>query len=361
MLRRTIARFRCCLARNRAFTLAAVLAVGMWVLAAFSRPFSPAKPRQRLSEYSFFEGPLAELRPAAGVLPYDVNAPLFSDYAEKARFIALPPGARMVFRAEGPFDFPVGSVLIKNFFYFNQKQHPEQGRRMVETRLLLRETEGWKALTYVWNAEQTEAFLEVAGAEIPVEWADAAGKRQTLRYQVPNLNQCKGCHTNGGWLVPIGVSANQLKRPQGQADLLAHWRKGGWLLAEDEAALAAVEPLANYEDPALPIEARARAYLHANCAHCHTPQGPANTSGLFLEATQTDPVRLGVFKPPVAAGRGSGKRKYSIVPGKPQESILLYRMEEDDPGIRMPELGRQLAHREGVELIRQWIRQMPSP
>jgi len=79
---------------------------------------------------------------------------------------------------------------------------------------------------------------------------------------------------------------------------------------------------------------------------------------MFLEVEQTDLEKLGVNKPPVAAGRGSGNRRFGIVPGKPNESILVFRMESDDPGIRMPELGRQLAHREGVELVKQWIKEM---
>ncbi len=351
------ARFRFYPGLNRSLGAALALLAAWGLLAAFSR--SDAPPKQRLSEYGFFLGPLANLQPAEGVLRYTVNAALFSDYAEKARFIALPKGARMRFRADGPFDFPTGSVIIKNFFYFHDARKPEQGRRLVETRLLVREAGGWKALTYVWNAEQTDALLEVAGDEVPIAWTDAAGKRHTLRYQVPNLNQCKGCHAADGQLVPIGISAEQLHSigtPNGSP--LERWRAEGYLEEADTDALAALTPLANYENPTLPLEARARAYLHANCAHCHNPRGPASTSGLFLEATQSDPVRLGVNKPPVAAGRGSGNRKYSITPGKPQESILLYRMEQNDPGIRMPELGRQLPHREGIELIRQWIRQM---
>lgn len=102
----------------------------------------------------------------------------------------------------------------------------------------------------------------------------------------------------------------------------------------------------------------ARSYLDSNCAHCHNPNGPASTSGMFLGIDVIDPGRLGIDKPPVAAGRGSGNRKYGIVPGKPDQSILVYRMESYDPGIRMPELGRQLAHQEGLTLIKDWIRRM---
>jgi hypothetical protein len=113
---------------------------------------------------------------------------------------------------------------------------------------------------------------------------------------------------------------------------------------------------AQWDDPAAAdIEARARAYLDVNCGHCHSPSGPANTSGLFLQAQETDRVKLGVCKIPVASGRGSGQGSFDIVPGAPDESILLHRMISTEPDVAMPELGRSLVHREGVALIRAWI------
>jgi hypothetical protein len=103
------------------------------------------------------------------------------------------------------------------------------------------------------------------------------------------------------------------------------------------------------------LEARARAYLDVNCAHCHNPQGPAHTSGLDLSWSESDPAHWGVFKRPVAAGRGSAGFDFSIEPGHPERSILLYRMESTDPGVMMPELGRQLVDRRAVALMRDWI------
>jgi mono/diheme cytochrome c family protein len=113
--------------------------------------------------------------------------------------------------------------------------------------------------------------------------------------------------------------------------------------------------LADWNDSGLGIDQRARAYLDINCGHCHNPAGPADTSGLFLDIDTLDLRRLGVCKPPVAAGRGSGDLFVAIEPGKPEESIMAYRMASIDPGEAMPELGRSTVHREGVELIRQWI------
>jgi hypothetical protein len=116
----------------------------------------------------------------------------------------------------------------------------------------------------------------------------------------------------------------------------------------------------NWRDAAATVDARARSYLDINCAHCHNSKGAADTSGLSFEPGVTDAALWGVCKTPVAAGQGSGDRLYDIVPGKPDASILLYRMESTDPAKMMPELGRSVADREGVALIRQWIREMPG-
>jgi len=362
-----------CLYSN--FKIALLLLSAGFLLYFSQSPVSellPAAPKMKLSDYGFFTGPLAELQPAPQVFRYEVNAPLFSDYAEKARFIALPAGGQLTYQADAAFDFPIGATIIKNFYYSHNLAKPEAGRRILETRLLVKGTNGWKALDYVWNAEQTDAFLEVAGSTLAVQWQNAEGKAQKLDYIVPNLNQCKGCHSYDGQFVPIGVTVRQLnRRGENQENQLLSWQKLGYLTLPTDFDPTTAPRLTDYRlndaalqqnNPHLPAadytSARARSYLDANCAHCHNAHGPASTSGMFLGIGETDPEKLGVGKPPVAAGRGSGNRRYGIVPGKPNESILVYRMESDDPGVRMPELGRQLAHKEGLEVVKAWIREM---
>lgn len=309
-----------------------------------------ALPKQKLSEYGFFAAPLAQLQPTASVTPYSVNAPLFSDYGEKSRFYYLPTGGQVRALPDSVFVFPEGAVLIKHFFC-----HENQKTRLLETRLLILEKKGWKGLTYVWDAAQSDATLEVAGATLTVPHPTA---NKLIDYYVPNLNQCKGCHAGSdGKMQPIGLVARQLNRPLGSAHASVNQLTA--LFAVPDSALAAFPKMADYSDAKIDLEARARAYLDGNCGYCHRHDGAANTSGLFLDIGQTNPEAIGVNKAPVAAGRGTGDRKFGIVPGKPDESILLFRMESDDPGIRMPEIGRSLAHREGVELIREWIKKMP--
>lgn len=125
----------------------------------------------KLSEYGFFTGDMKQLIPAKGVMPYHLNTPLFTDFAEKARFVALPTGAIVPYNDTAVFDFPEGTSLIKNFYYPVDFRDPSKGRRIIETRLLIREASGWRALPYIWNEAQTDAELDVAGETTTVNQA----------------------------------------------------------------------------------------------------------------------------------------------------------------------------------------------
>ncbi len=162
-------------------------------------------------------------------------------------------------------------------------------------------------------------------------------------------------------MIPIGPKVRLLNHDfeykDGKANQLKKWTSLNMI--KDLPDLTTLPHTPDYGDPIDgSIDERARAWIDINCAHCHRLGAPGETSGLFLNIEETDPTRLGVFKPPVAAGRGSGDRLHTIVPGEPKKSIMIYRMESTDPGIRMPELGRRLVHKEGVELVRNWIKGM---
>lgn len=310
-----------------------------------------------------------------GVEPYAIKTPLFSDYALKLRTYYLPPGGSMTYRDRGSFDFPVGSVVTKTFFY------PERDgvavaaqdwdgdvaaldlarHRIIETRLLVKRSDGWEALPYVWEGD--DAYLRLTGAVAPMPVALPGGERTQLPYVVPARSECAGCHATNhtdGRLELIGVKARHLNRPyapDGPGQLTA-WAARGDL--RDLPAGDRIPDVPAYDDTAAPVDARARAYLDVNCGHCHNPAGAADTSGLLLDAHTTAFRQLGYCKPPIAAGRGTGGRPFSIVPGEPDESILVYRMETTDPATRMPETGRSLTHREGLELVREWIATLPG-
>lgn len=315
----------------------------------------------KLSEYGFFEESLAALKPKEGVIEYSLNTPLFSDYAYKARFVKIPKGQKVQYNPTETMDFPTETILIKNFYYPEDFNQLKGKKRILETRLLIKEASDWKALVYIWNDEQTDAFLEVAGKNIEVKWKHTDGQLRQVNYSVPNLNQCKSCHDRSEKLVPIGPTARQLNGPLNQdhdlPNQLTDWQSLG--LLEGLPDLKEVSKLAVWDHPESgTLNERARAWIEINCAHCHRTDGPAKTSGLHLLASESDPFHLGLGKPPIAAGKGSGGLKYDIVPGKPEESIFYFRINSTHPGIMMPELGRKLVHDEGVALVKQWIEQL---
>jgi uncharacterized repeat protein (TIGR03806 family) len=322
-----------------------------------------AEPPEHLAAWGLFQGNGSTQEPARGVLPYDLNTPLFSDYAVKYRFVRLPPGKPARYNESETFELPVGTVLVKTFAFLHQLSHPEKGRRLVETRLLVHRQEGWIGLPYVWNEGQSDALLQVAGTTRLVRWVHRDGRARCVDYIVPNTNQCLGCHIRDKAMQPIGIKARHLNRDfdyaEGRHDQLGRWSRDGLLSGAPASEKAPRLPVWDRPETGS-VEARARAWLEVNCAHCHNPRGPAASSGLDLMASQTEPVRFGVLKTPVAAGRGSGGRLYDIVPGKPDESILVYRIESTDPGVMMPELPRRLVDEEGVALIRAWIASLPE-
>lgn len=295
--------------------------------------------------------------PNAGVTPYALNTPLFSDYALKQRYLYLPPGVKAAYRPAGVLDLPVGATLIKTFAYPADFRRPDEKVRLIETRLLIHRTAGWVALAYVWNENQTEAVLKRAGKRLPVDYLDAGGRPRHVDYAVPNANQCKECHSSSGELTPIGPKARNLNGdyayPEGRENQLAHWTRLGLLTGAPSPATA--PRTAVWTDEAEPLDGRARAYLDGNCGHCHNARGAASNSGLFLNLEESRAPVYGVGKRPVAAGRGSGGLLFDIAPGDPDGSIVVHRMASTEPGVMMPELGRSTVHEEGLALVRAYI------
>jgi len=317
------------------------------------------------------------------VVPYDLNTPLFSDYAQKLRTLWMPKGKSAAYSADSTFDFPVGTIISKTFYYpkaastdravlatYDAGQNGGDqldlaAVRLIETRLLVRRPGGWIALPYIWNAEQTDATLARTGGQVPLTVIHEDRSINKLTYVVPNVNQCASCHVadiKSRQFQPIGPKARHMNRSytydgvsQNQLDYLA---KIGYLSGAPVHAATAAPHNANWRDATQPIEARARAYLDINCAHCHNDKGGANTTALHLNMGAPADLHLGLCKPPVAAGAGTGGRSYDIAPGRPDDSIMLFRVNSAETGIMMPELGRGSAHKEGVALLRAWIAAM---
>lgn len=325
------------------------------------------KPWQTLSEWHLFIDPVAQ-KPQDRVVPYDVNAPLFSDYAAKYRFIYVPDGAHIGYESTRVWNLPVGTILVKTFSFLADARDATKGQRLLETRLLIHEALGWVPHTYVWNADQTEAKLERIGDVIPSTFIDPSGKQQTDDYVVPTESDCRECHGKLGETNTLGGKTRQLERmhdygsgPENQIDHLA---KSGFFSATPEPT-ANRQHLVDPLDATQPINDRARAYFDANCGHCHQPgDAPGSISGYWLDYASTDPsqpsVNWGVCKHPTSAGGGTCGRSLDVVPGQPDDSILTCRLESTLGNVRMPPLGRNLVHAEGVAMVREWILALPG-
>ncbi|MGK0366684.1 MAG: putative repeat protein (TIGR03806 family) [Saprospiraceae bacterium] len=306
-----------------------------------------------LSEYNFFEGNLADLIPntAARVLPYDLNTALFSDYASKKRFIYVPEDSSIPFDTSGVLDLPEGSILIKHFYF----ALPDGSEKYMETRLLIRKAEEWQPEIYEWNSDKTDAERTVVGGTRNLS-ISLNGQERNFNYLIPNQNQCKNCHDFDGEIKPIGPNIPNLNKDYnystGSADQLTTWINRGLLTAPSNSEIPKWHAI---DDTNASLNSRARAYLAVNCSSCHRLEGSAANSGLYLEYLSQDSSSLGFWKTPVAAGDGSGGLTYVITPGDADQSILLYRMIADAVDERMPEIGRELLHDEGIQLIRDWI------
>ncbi len=354
------------LAKSGVWALLGLLLAALTLAAGCSKSAEPepvAEQFEKLSQYHLFVGNGNTQQPADGVIPYDLNSALFTDYADKFRFVKLPVGQSAEYRGEEALEFPIGTVIAKTFAYPVDARDPKLGRRLLETRILKREPDGWVGIPYIWNDEQTEATRQVAGDQVDVSWIDEHGVTQANNYIIPNANQCKGCHKQGDDNQPLGPKARHLNKDfayaEGIENQLAHWTRVGAL--KDAPDPQEAPRLAVWNDPHTgSLDERARAWLEINCAHCHNPIGPARNSGLDLRVAQVEPRKFGIYKTSVAAGRGSGGFDFDVVPGHPDESIFMFRLLSTDAGIMMPELGKRMIHKEGVELVREWIAAMPE-
>jgi len=332
-----------------------------------TRFYPPSEYPARLSAWGLFRIDDAGFTLGRGNRVYDLNTALFTDYALKLRTLYVPPDRTARFDARDSFDFPPGTIVSKTFFYLQDGPqqvnldtswdgHPgslDMDRvRLIETRLLVRQDEGWDALPYIWQGD--DAFLKITGDMFTLRTtAD-----DDFNYVVPTRNQCASCHAENhttGALQPIGLKARHLHRidPVTQTHQLQAWQQHG--LLEGLPALDEIDANARFDDAGAALSHRARSYLDINCGHCHNPAGAADTSGLLLDYQPHADMALGICKPPIAAGRGSGGLLYSIVPGQADQSILTFRMSTTNPATMMPELGRSLVHREGLALVTGWI------
>jgi uncharacterized repeat protein (TIGR03806 family) len=306
---------------------------------------------------------IAAQKPSERVLPYAVNAQLYADEADKHRFVWIPQGSKIEYVKDAAWRFPVGTILVKTFLYAHPVVEGEASDepRLLETRLLVRGEDQWHAHTYLYENGNGDARRIVAGKRIELSFVDAAGETRDNRYAVPNTNQCGECHGKEARIDTLGGTTRQLNRqaPDAEVNQIDRFIELGWLEgAEPEAdRQVLVDPFG-----AAPLVERMRAYTDANCGHCHNEDDEAGDdgSGLWLRYDLSDPetasrASLGICKMPQSAGGATCGHVVDVVPGNPDESIMICRMESEEPKVRMPPVGRNLQDDQGLQLIRDWI------
>ena len=324
----------------------------------------------RLSETGLFAS-VRDHRPAPGLIPYSVNAPLWSDGAEKERFIALPGDTTIDMTADRGWNFPDGAVLVKTF---------TMAKRRIETRLLTRQQGKWAGYSYAWNDEQTEATLVGAAGMDRAFPVDAGKREQTWHY--PSRAECMVCHSRAANFV-LGPSTLQMNKDHNYGGVIdnqlrtlehigilrvsrmEHFQEfkrnvqavrgvvflprpvNRWLdrgMERTEAALRRQPPqthllprsprryprLVDPADERADLNARARSYLHANCSQCHVLAGGGNAA-IDLEFAIA-PDRMGLFgvRPQHQTFEIADARL--ILPGDPERSVLYRRITRAAPG-----------------------------
>ena len=171
-------------------------------------------PFSTLSEYGFFSGDMNALNPVQGVYPYSLTSPSFADYSSKERFIYLPEGTYMEYQGDfNSLKFPIGTIIIKNFMYYNDIRDKSLGRKIIETRLLVKKETKWKPFSYKWNDEQTEAIRLIVGGTITASIIAHDGNlKEITNYVIPRELDCRTCHNLNEEMTPIGPKPANLNR-----------------------------------------------------------------------------------------------------------------------------------------------------
>jgi len=324
-----------------------------WIYELERRPPSaPAPPFPRkLSETGLF-GDVARHQVAAGVLPYEINAPFWSDGARKERFFALPGEARIRFKADKPWEWPDGAATVKSFTLDMEEGNPASARR-IETRVVLKQDDHWVGYSYQWNNEQTDADLVgAAGAdrEFTIKDPSTPGGFRKQTWHFPSRNECMFCHSRAAGFV-LGITTAQMNRGAQLAELE---RAGVFhkALPRPPAGLPA------YPDPfdaKGDLTRRAKVYLQVNCAMCHVNDGGGNSPMLLGYETPLEKSRL-VGEPPIHDTLGIAGALL-VAPGDPGRSVLYGRITRRGNN-QMPPTSSNRVDDSGARLIHDWIRSL---
>ena len=310
-------------------------------------------PYEKLSDYNFFDGNLKDQNPAIGVLPYAPISSLFTDYASKKRFVWMPKNSKATYNGDGNIlELPIGSAIIKTFYYDNVQ--PNNTTKIIETRIMIKKATGWIFAEYVWNEDQTDAFLDMNGSTTTIDWIKN-GEPISINYRIPSEAECFICHKENNIAVPIGIKPQSLNATyayaSGSMKQLQKWINTGYL---DNNLPTTIGAVVDYTDTSQDLELRVRSYLDINCAHCHKEGSHCDYRPIRLAFNETGiPSNLGICITPQE--NINSALTNIITPNNFNRSVMHFRMNSTDEATRMPLIGRSIVHTEGVALLESWI------
>ena len=286
-----------------------------------------------LSDLNLFIGTQKDLAINSNMFVYELNTELFTDYAHKLRIIGLPEDSTLEYADDGFPIFPTGTLIAKTFYYNLDETNPNSSQQIIETRVLIKEETEWAIGNYVWNEEQTDAFLDTNEHQIKVDFVNDQGEDVEVNYIVPGANDCTTCHTNSNNVTPIGPKLRTMNFSINGVNQLQRFIDNGYLT--NAPAPGEIEALPNWKDDVnYSLEERARAYIDINCAHCHIQGGFCEFQSTLDLALETDFDDTNIFQ-----------RRFSISA----------RMSNYSPGTSMPLIGTTMIHTEGYNLIQEYL------
>ena len=301
-------------------------------------PIVPLKFETNLSEMGVYNGSLSNLDPAEDVYLYELNSKLFSDYSYKQRLIRLPDGETMEYNGTSLLpDFPDNTLISKTFYYFLDENNPSLGKKIIETRILIK-TEGiWRVGNYKWNEAQTEATYTNNSSQIEISYIKLDGMTQEVTYQVPSNDECIVCHNVYDEITPIGPKLRNMNfNPQSDdvsINQLQYFINNG--LLDGVSSVSDITVLPDWEDEVnFDIFERGRAYIDINCAHCHQPGGYVPTGFILDYRLETEFTETGIYE-----HRGQ-------IEDRVQSTVPVY---------LMPQIGRSLVHDEAVVMLLEYL------
>ena len=291
-----------------------------------------AEFKTNLSELNLFIGDLQNLELSTRAFEYETSTPLFTDYAHKQRLIALPDNTSMVFNGDGLPIFPDNTVIAKTFYYNFDERDPSLGRKIIETRVLIKINGNWESGDYVWTDDQSDAILELNGRTLPISWTDLEGNTQSTNYQIPANTDCFTCHSSYDNMTPIGPKLRSMNFVRDGINQLQNLIDSNTLIGLENTS--GVTSIPNWRDETVGLDQRARAYMDINCAHCHTPGGYC-----YDQST----LNLDFNTPLIETNIANRKASINV------------RVSDFNDGFSMPFTGTTMLHSEGVSLIQEYL------